>query len=72
MAARNLTEAIHIGLSTAPVREIEQHVTVEVRDFLAHSVARHCKKTNTLDKYDILTEFIQDILKDIPAIKGRK
>lgn len=72
MAARNLKEAIHNGLCVGPLNEVESRLTGEIRDFLAHEVARHCKRTNSMENYDVLATFVQDVLKDISAIKGGK
>ncbi len=52
--------------------EIEKRFRNEMRDFLAHEVARFCRKHDAMKHYDILTQFIQEVVKDIPACGGDK
>lgn len=65
MAAKNLREAIQTGLCRAQGK-IDHQVLGEVKDFLAHSVARHCKKNNAMDQYDVLSDFIREVIKEPP------
>jgi hypothetical protein len=46
---------------------VERNIKNELRDFLAHEVYRFCVKNNAMKDCDILTQFIHEVVKDIPA-----
>lgn len=58
-AAKTLPEVIQKALNN----EFKVHMRNELRDWLAHSVARFCKQTNNMESYDLLVAFIQELLK---------
>lgn len=73
MAAKTLTEAIHVALlCIGPLNQVEQRMRGEIRDFLAHEVARFVKKNDAMKDYDVLAKFVTEVLKDIPANGGGK
>jgi hypothetical protein len=49
------------------VRTMERKFKNEMRDFLAHEVARFCKRHDAMKHYDILTQFVQEVIKDLPV-----
>lgn len=69
MAAKSLVEVAERSLmKTCLGMPLEKVLKGELRDFLAHEVARFCKKHDAMKHYDILAQFTQEVVKDIPAV----
>lgn len=66
MAAKNIDEAIEMAMYRANGSEFKRVLKGELRDLLAHSVARFCLRHKAMKDYDILTQFIQEIVRDFP------
>lgn len=66
MAARNITElASRLIRACSILSELtEIQVKGEVRDYLAHEVARYCKKQNSMECYELITNFVNFVLED--------
>jgi deoxyadenosine/deoxycytidine kinase len=43
-------------------RYLEREIIGELKDYLAHSIARYTKTNNAMDSYELLTNFVIDLL----------
>ena len=62
------TEPLSLRIDKA-CNEIDQTIKGEIRDTLAHEVARHCARHNDMSRYDILTEFVNELIEGLSATK---
>ncbi len=61
MAVENLDQLVELIITRSPAEGVGLRTFVkgEISDFFAHSVARYCKRTNSLLTYDLLADFIR-------------
>jgi hypothetical protein len=71
LVAKSLGEAVikavaRISEGVSP----EQAFRGELRDYLAHSVAKFCKRHDSMKHYDILAQFVEEVLRDVSGTGG--
>lgn len=79
MASKNILEAIRRAITIGPIKEIQDNLQNELRDYFAHQVGKYelnlmqnglMSEDEKIVAQKAVHDFFHQIFSDIPALKG--